>query len=70
MRHMCLNKMARTQSAVERQFTCKHTRSNNTGELARVVAWSGGVCAAHAEEVEHGGLGLKDGATAYGADFD
>jgi hypothetical protein len=28
------------------------------------------VCAADAEEVEHGGLGLEDGAAAYGSDFD
>jgi hypothetical protein len=70
VRHMCLDKVTSAQGAVEGKFTSQHTRGNDTGELARVVAWRGGVSAADAEEVEHSRLGLEDGAAADGADFD
>jgi hypothetical protein len=67
---MRFDQMARTQRGVERKFAGEDTSSDDTRELARVVAWGGGVSAAHAEEVEHSGLGLEDGAAANGADFD
>lgn len=70
MRHVRFNEMASAEGAVEREFAGKDTRSNDAGELARVVAGGSGVSAADAEEVEHGGLGLEDGAAADGADFD
>jgi hypothetical protein len=43
---------------------------DDLGELLGVLTRSGGVGAAHAEEVKHGCLGLEDGAAADGADFD
>jgi len=70
MRHMRPHQMPRTQRAIQTQFTGQHTRRNDARELARVVAGGCGVCAADAEKVEHGGLGLEDGAAADGADFD
>jgi hypothetical protein len=48
----------------------QNTRSDDAGKEARVVAWRSGMGATDAEEVEHGGLGLEDGAAANGADFD
>ena len=62
--------MPRTQRAIQTQFTSKYTRGDDARELPCVVAWSGGMRAAHAEQVEHGGLGLEDGAAADCADFD
>jgi hypothetical protein len=70
VRHVRFDQMTRTQRGVERKFAGEDTSGDDTRELARVVAWGGGVSAAHAEEVEHGGLGLEDGAAANGADFD
>jgi hypothetical protein len=70
VRHVRFDKVARAQGAVEGQFTGQDARGNDARELARVVAGRGLVGAAHAEQVEHGGLGLEDGATANGADFD
>ena len=70
MRHMRLHQMARRQRRTQRQFARKHTSSNDASELARVVAGVSGMGAAHAQQVEHGGLRLEDGAAADGADFD
>jgi hypothetical protein len=70
VRHVRFDKVARAQGAVEGQFTGQDARGNDARELARVVAGRGLVGAAHAEQVEHGGLGLEDGAAANGADFD
>jgi hypothetical protein len=58
MRHVRFHEMTRTQRTVERQFTRQDTSSDNAGEQARVVTRRGGVGAADAEEVKHGGLGL------------
>jgi hypothetical protein len=65
--------MARTQRRVQTQFTSKHTRGNDTRELARIphlITWRCGMRAPYTQEVEHGGLGLEDCATADGTDFD
>lgn len=70
MRHMALDEMTRRKRGAEGQFTSQDTSSDDARELARVVAGVGGVGAADAEEVEHCGLGLEDGAAAEGADFD
>jgi hypothetical protein len=70
VRHVRFDKVARAQGAVEGQFTGQDARGNDARELARIVAGRGLVGAAHAEQVEHGGLGLEDGAAADGADFD
>jgi hypothetical protein len=69
MGHMRLDKMARTKRRIKRQFTRQDTSSDDTSELARVVTGGGGMGAADAEEVEHGGLGFEDCAAAYGAYF-
>jgi hypothetical protein len=70
MRHMRLHQMARGQGRAQAELTRQHACGNDAGELARVVAGVGGMRASHAEQVEHGGLGLEDGAAADGADFD
>ena len=70
MRHMRSNQMTRRQRSIQTQFTRQHSRGDDTRELSRVVARAFGVRAAHAQEVEAGGLGLEDGAAADGADFD
>lgn len=70
MRHMALHQMTRREGRAEGQLTGQDTSGDDTRELARVVARVGGVGATDAEEVEHCGLGLEDGAAAEGADFD
>jgi hypothetical protein len=67
---MGLYKVTSTQGTIETKFASEDARGNDARKLARVVAGRGGVCAANAEEVEHGGLGLEDSAAADGADFD
>jgi len=64
------DQMASCQSRAKREFTSKNTSGDDAGELPSVGAGGGHVSAADAEEVEHGGLGLEDGAAADGADFD
>lgn len=70
MRHVALNEVTGREGAAEGELTGEDTGGDDTGELARVVTGVGWVGAAHTEEVEHCGLGLEDGPTAEGADFD
>jgi hypothetical protein len=51
------------------QFTGKHSRSDDAGELLRVLAWFNCRGSTHAEEVEHGSLWLEDRAAANSSDF-
>lgn len=62
--------MSSSQGRAQREFSSKHTSADYSRELAGVVSWIRWVRTAHAEEVEHGGLGLEDCAAAEGADFD
>lgn len=70
MRHVGSDEMAGGQGRAEGEFAGEDAGGDDLGELAGVVAGRGGVRAADAEHVEHGGLGLEDGAAADGADFD
>lgn len=70
MTHVRLHQVSGREGRAERQFARQDAGGDDARELARVVARLAGVGAAHAEQVEHGGLGLEDGAAAYGADFD
>jgi hypothetical protein len=70
MRHMGLDKVARTQGTVQTKFTSEDTRSDYARKLARIIAWRRGMSATNTEEVEHGGLGLEDSAATDCADFD
>lgn len=63
------HKVASCESRVERQLTCQYRSSDDTREEPCIVARGSGVCAAYAEQVEHGGLRLEDRTTADGADF-
>jgi hypothetical protein len=67
---MGLDKMAGTKGAIKGEFTGQDTGGDDAGKKASIIAWGSGMSAADAEKVEHGGLGLEDSATAYGADFD
>lgn len=64
MRHVALDEVTRCECRAEGQLTRQDTGGDDAGEFARVVAGVGGVGAAHAEEVEHSGLGFEDGAAA------
>ena len=70
MRHVRLHQVSRSKSRAKRQLTGEDAGGDDFGELTRVRARFGHVCATHAEEVEHGCLGLENGAAADGADFD
>lgn len=70
VRHVCLDEVARSEGRAQRQLAGQHGGGDDAGEEACVLAGCDGVGAAHAEHVEHGGLGLEDGAAAQGADFD
>lgn len=70
MLHMGPDKVTRGKRAAETQLARQHAGGDNAREAAGVLAGAGGVRAADAEHVEHGGLGLQDGAAAEGADFD
>jgi hypothetical protein len=70
MLHMSPHQMPRRQRRIQTQFTRKHRSSNDTRELARIIAGRTGVGAANAEEVEHGGLRFEDRAAADCSDFD
>lgn len=62
--------MTSGQGRAKGEFASEGGRTDNASETTGVVAGVGGVGAAHAEEIEHGGLWLQDGATAEGADFE
>ena len=66
---MRLDKMTGAQSAVERQLSSENAGTDDAGKLACVVTRSLLVRAAYAKEVQHSGLGLKDGTAANGADL-
>lgn len=68
--HVRLDEVAGGEGRAERKFAGEDACGDDLGELLGVLAGSGGVGAAHAEEVEHGCLGLEDRAAANGADFD
>lgn len=70
VRHVCLDEMACTQRAVERQFSCEDTSADDAGQLACVVAGCFLMRAAYPQKVEHGGLRLQDCAAADSANFD
>jgi hypothetical protein len=70
MRHVRLDEMARAQRGIQTELACEDAGGDDARELTRVVARCGWVGAADAEEVEHGGLGLEDGAATDGANFD
>lgn len=70
MRHVGFDQVAGGEGGAQGQFAGEDTRGDDFGELLGVGARGGGVGAADAEEVEHSGLGLEDGAAADGADFD
>jgi hypothetical protein len=67
---VCLDKVTGAQGAVEGQFTCEHTGGDDARELACVVTGRFRVRATDTEKIEHGGLGVENGAAADGADFD
>lgn len=58
MRHVGLDEMASREGGTEAQLAGQDGGAHDAGELAGVVARGGGVGAAHAEEVEHAGLGF------------
>lgn len=68
--HVRADEMAGSKSTAQGQLTSENGGGDNTGETARVVTRARRVSAANAEEVEHGGLGLEDGATAESTDFE
>lgn len=68
--HMRADEMAGSESTAQGQLTSEDGGGDNTGETARVVTRARRVSAADAEEVEHGGLGLEDGAAAESTDFE
>ena len=70
MGHMRLDEVTGGEGRAQREFTGEDACGDDLGELLGVFAGGGGVSAAHTEEVEHGCLGLEDGAAADGADFD
>lgn len=69
MRHMRFDKVTSAQGGVQRQLSSKNTSADDASELASVVARGFLMGAADAQEVEHRGLGLENGAAADGADF-
>lgn len=61
--------MTGSKRSVQAQLTGQDRGRDDAGELAGVVTWVSRVRAANAEKIQHGGLGLEDGAAADGADF-
>jgi hypothetical protein len=69
MRHVGTDQMTSRQGAAERQLAGQNGGSHDAGQASGVLAWAGRVRATDAKHVEHGGLGLEDGAAAEGADL-
>lgn len=69
MRHVSLDQVAGGEGAAERQLTRKHGCRNDASKAAGVIAWVGGVGSSDAEQLQHGPLGVEDGATAKSTDF-
>jgi hypothetical protein len=67
---VCLDKVTSSKSCAERQLTGEDTSSNDTCELASVIAGVCRVSATDAEQIEHGRLRLEDCTTTDGANFD
>lgn len=70
MCHVRLDQMPGREGAAQTELAGQYGSGNDTREALRILAWVRGVGAAHAEEVEHGALGLEDGTTTDGTDFD
>ena len=69
MGHMGLDQVAGGKGTAERQLAGQDTSSDNAGKTPGVLTRVGRMRTADAEHVEHGRLGLEDGATAKGTDF-
>lgn len=69
MLHVGLDKVASRESAAKGQLAGQGGCGNDASEAAGIFTGGGGVGSANAEHVEHGGLGLEDGAATEGADF-
>lgn len=63
MLHVCSYEMTGSQSTAKRKLTSENSSGHNAGQPPGVLTWAGGVGTADAEQVEHGGLGIKDSAT-------
>ena len=70
MRHVCSDEMAGSECRTQTELTSKNGGCDDTGKLARVVAWIGGMRTADTKEVKHGLLRLKHSATSDCADFE
>lgn len=69
MRHVSLDQVAGSKGTAEGQFTSQDCRGNDAGKAAGVVARVGGVRSSDTEQLQHGALGVQDGATTESADF-
>lgn len=69
MRHVSLDQVAGGESTAEGQLTRQDGCRDNASKAAGVVSGVGGVRSSDAEQLQHGSLGVQDGATAKGADF-
>jgi hypothetical protein len=67
---MTLDQMARREGTAEAEFAREHTRRDDARQPTRVVSRAGRVRTAHAEQIEHGALRLKDRAASDGPDLD
>ena len=70
MLHVRLDEVTGGESGAEGQFASQDGSGNDTCEEAGVLAGRRGMRTTHAEEVEHGTLGIKDGAATQCANFD
>ena len=70
MLHVGRDKVACGEGGGEAELAGEDASGDDAGELAGVRAGRGGVGAADAEQVEHGGLRGEEGAAADGADLD
>ena len=69
MGHMGLNQVASRKSTAKGQLAGQDGSGDNASQTPGVLTRVGRMRTADTEHVEHGRLGLEDGATAKGADF-
>lgn len=69
MRHVCLDKMTRSEGTAKGKFTSKHSSCDNASQSPRILTRRDGMRTTHTEHIEHGRLGLQNSAATQRANF-
>lgn len=69
MGHVGSDKVTSSESSTETELTSEYRSRDNTGQLAGILTRGGGVSATDTKQIQHRALGLEDGTTTNGTNF-